>query len=247
MSLRTEPFDFINETFSNQWIVCSLFSRFFACTCRSFVLFYGRGQNLAALKGSLASFLENGGCAEVILLLYPVKLSKAFEALGWVSTFPVSKLSNTLTLYFKEFLLQLKIYPLQMGPSCKRKTRSTRKSRRTIYKKQKIQFHSEEAPAVCSPCTSSTKLSDSPPKIGGMDFGEMDTSNSPCATPKAQKFRIPEIKTCPPAPKKQRVLSSYSSIRRTPITFFAPPDLELFFFVALRDVWAWSMSVINRE
>ncbi|CAL5190812.1 unnamed protein product [Lathyrus oleraceus] len=60
-----------------------------------------------------------------------------------------------------------------------------------------------------------------------------NTSNSICSTPKGQKFRIPEISTCPPAPKKQRQreLSNFS-LRRT---FFAPPDLEIFLCVALQD------------
>ncbi|XVF47384.1 hypothetical protein PTKIN_Ptkin03bG0104600 [Pterospermum kingtungense] len=66
---------------------------------------------------------------------------------------------------------------------------------------------------------------------------EMDgfDNDSPCSTPKAQRFRIPEINTCPPAPKKQRVLSN-CLLKTTPITFFAPPDLELFFFFALKDI-----------
>lgn len=55
-----------------------------------------------------------------------------------------------------------------------------------------------------------------------------------CSTPKGQKFKIPEISTCPPAPKKQKVLSNFS-LRRSPLTFFAPPDLEIFLCVALQD------------
>ncbi|KAI9196533.1 hypothetical protein LWI28_024738 [Acer negundo] len=63
------------------------------------------------------------------------------------------------------------------------------------------------------------------------------SSSSGCSTPKAERFRIPEIVTCPPAPKKQRVMtSSNCSLHRTPIAFYAPPDLELFFFCALRDI-----------
>ncbi|KAF5748746.1 hypothetical protein HS088_TW04G00704 [Tripterygium wilfordii] len=57
-----------------------------------------------------------------------------------------------------------------------------------------------------------------------------------CSTPKAERFRIPEIDTCPPAPKKQRVMTNCSSLQRTPIAFFAPPDIELFFFFALGNV-----------
>jgi hypothetical protein len=57
------------------------------------------------------------------------------------------------------------------------------------------------------------------------------SNNSACSTPKGRKFRIPEISTCPPAPKKQRVLSNFS-LRRV---IFAPPDLENFLCVALQD------------
>ncbi|KAM0045143.1 putative cyclin-dependent protein kinase inhibitor SMR [Helianthus debilis subsp. tardiflorus] len=48
-----------------------------------------------------------------------------------------------------------------------------------------------------------------------------------CTTPKAQKHQIPEILTCPPAPKKRKIVSS-CTLRR-PISFFDPPDIELFF------------------
>lgn len=72
------------------------------------------------------------------------------------------------------------------------------------------------------------------------DTSSSSSSGSGCSTPKAQRFRIPEIVTCPPAPKKQRVVSNCSSLQRNPssrpIAFFAPPDLELFFFFALRDI-----------
>ena len=62
--------------------------------------------------------------------------------------------------------------------------------------------------------------------------------SSGCATPKAKRFRIPEVQTCPPAPKKRRVVPNCSS-KRSPIAFFASPDIELFFFSALRNVSAW--------
>lgn len=72
------------------------------------------------------------------------------------------------------------------------------------------------------------------------DTSSSSSGGSGCSTPKAQRFRIPEIVTCPPAPKKQRVVSNCSSLQRNPssrpIAFFAPPDLELFFFFALRDI-----------
>ncbi|CAL0310583.1 unnamed protein product [Lupinus luteus] len=55
------------------------------------------------------------------------------------------------------------------------------------------------------------------------------------ATPKGKRFRIPEILTCPPAPKKRRVISKFSSKRSI---FFASSDIETFFFNAFRNVSA---------
>ncbi|KAF3529139.1 hypothetical protein DY000_02042186 [Brassica cretica] len=53
-----------------------------------------------------------------------------------------------------------------------------------------------------------------------------------CYTPKAHKYRIPELLTCPPAPKKQRVPQN-CVLRRRQIVFFAPPEIELFFVKAV--------------
>ncbi|XP_038902266.1 cyclin-dependent protein kinase inhibitor SMR13 [Benincasa hispida] len=61
---------------------------------------------------------------------------------------------------------------------------------------------------------------------------ECSDTDGGCSTPKAERHRIPEILTCPPAPKKPRAVSD-CSFRRSPIAFFAPPELELFFFVSL--------------
>lgn len=65
---------------------------------------------------------------------------------------------------------------------------------------------------------------------GSVVVVDSNISPSGCSTPKGQKFRIPESLTCPPAPKKQRVISNCSS-KRSPIAFFSPPDLELFFLL----------------
>ncbi|KAF1881276.1 hypothetical protein Lal_00023312 [Lupinus albus] len=62
---------------------------------------------------------------------------------------------------------------------------------------------------------------------------EEGVCSSGCVTPKGKRFRIPEVLTCPPAPKKRRVISNYSAKRST--KFFASPDIELFFFSALRN------------
>ncbi|KAK7392883.1 hypothetical protein VNO78_21333 [Psophocarpus tetragonolobus] len=56
-----------------------------------------------------------------------------------------------------------------------------------------------------------------------------------CATPKGKRFRIPEVLTCPPAPKKRRVTLTSCSSKRS-ITFFASPDIELFLFSAIKSV-----------
>ncbi|KAJ6749777.1 hypothetical protein OIU85_000412 [Salix viminalis] len=55
-----------------------------------------------------------------------------------------------------------------------------------------------------------------------------------CSTPKAQRFRIPEILSCPPAPMKRRVTTKCSS-KESPMVFFAPPDIELFFLFAFHN------------
>lgn len=145
-------------------------------------------------------------------------------------------------------------YPLEAFPSLSQgmapsgrttrttttRRRRTKQPRRTNFKKQQKQKHinskKQEIPTVLASNCSSISSQDSSKEVD-IDVPEViDVSNnSACSTPKGQKFKIPEISTCPPAPKKQRVLSN-CSLRRSPLSFFAPPDLELFFYVALRDV-----------
>ncbi|EEF48903.1 cyclin-dependent protein kinase inhibitor SMR13 [Ricinus communis] len=117
------------------------------------------------------------------------------------------------------------------------KPKPTRKPRITRCKKRPSKSKNiQETPAMEDlPSSSSTTTS---LKIDGFDFEGVDdhiSTTSPCSTPKAQKFRIPEIVTCPPAPKKQRMISN-CSLQRRPIAFFAPPDIELFFFYARHDI-----------
>ncbi|KAK9999979.1 hypothetical protein SO802_019582 [Lithocarpus litseifolius] len=114
--------------------------------------------------------------------------------------------------------------------------RPTRKPRRKYFKKKLVQPKNQKA-SRSLPSNSSTTTSFNS-KIGdltseGVEVDQLTSSG--CSTPKAQRFKIPEILTCPPAPKKQRVVSN-CSLQRSPIAFFAPPDLELFFFFALRDI-----------
>ncbi|GFY98245.1 hypothetical protein Acr_12g0007860 [Actinidia rufa] len=56
-----------------------------------------------------------------------------------------------------------------------------------------------------------------------------------CSTPKAKRYRLPETLSCPPPPKKKRVAAKCSP-RSSPIAFFSPPDIELFFLFAFRDI-----------
>lgn len=79
------------------------------------------------------------------------------------------------------------------------------------------------------------KLCSSPVKMSKKVDHEI--SSIGCTTPKAQKYQIPEILTCPPAPKKRRILTS-CTLRRTPISFFDPPDIELFFSSHLASVYS---------
>ncbi|RDY10436.1 Cyclin-dependent protein kinase inhibitor SMR9, partial [Mucuna pruriens] len=126
------------------------------------------------------------------------------------------------------------------------KTRRTRQQKRrttttTTHVKKKQQYNTkskkqEVVPTVLPSSCSSISSQDSSKEVDMHGSEVIDVSNnSPCSTPKGHKFRIPEISTCPPAPKKPRVLSN-CSLRRSPHSFFSPPDLEHFFFVALRDV-----------
>ncbi|KAG8650718.1 hypothetical protein MANES_07G063550v8 [Manihot esculenta] len=60
-------------------------------------------------------------------------------------------------------------------------------------------------------------------------------SSSSYSIPKAQRFRIPERLSCPPIPMKRRVAPTWSS-KESPITFFAPLDIEIFFFFSFRKI-----------
>ncbi|XP_059430961.1 cyclin-dependent protein kinase inhibitor SMR9-like [Corylus avellana] len=119
-----------------------------------------------------------------------------------------------------------------MAPSgrIRRTTRPTRRQPRRNHFKKRLPHSKTNQEAIIisrnlpSSNSSSTTISD-----------DIEIPSSGCCTPKAQRFRIPEISTCPPAPKKQRLVSN-CSLQRSPIAFFAPPDLELFFFFALQDI-----------
>ncbi|XVE78897.1 hypothetical protein DITRI_Ditri14bG0015100 [Diplodiscus trichospermus] len=134
-----------------------------------------------------------------------------------------------------------------MAPTIKRGETSRKASKpRRIHIKKKLVKPKGSIQKTSSvlledhlPSNSSTISSDHNfSKMDGYDIGVDDddiSTTSPCSTPKAQRFRIPAMDTCPPAPKKQRVVSN-CPLQRTPIAFFAPPDIELFFFFAHRDI-----------
>ncbi|CAH8354318.1 unnamed protein product [Eruca vesicaria subsp. sativa] len=128
--------------------------------------------------------------------------------------------------------------------------RVEKKLKRTHFKKQLPQHkntdtntildHASSSSSIVSSCSSTTTSfsrqdtkysAPSPsPTVLTSSHGE-GGGGSGCFTPKAHKYRIPEMMTCPPAPKKQRVPQNYVLPRRQ-IVFFAPPEIELFFVKA---------------
>ncbi|GMH00040.1 hypothetical protein Nepgr_001879 [Nepenthes gracilis] len=134
-----------------------------------------------------------------------------------------------------------------MAPSSSTKRRKTitrrntaaisanRRITRSIFKQQILHQNDHGSPSIL-PSGSSTSSTDD---LSNADLNCPDN----CCTPKSEKHRIPEIQACPPAPKKRRAVSNHS-LRRSPMAFFAHPDLELFFLVVLRDV---RVGVLSRS
>ncbi|XP_042499907.1 cyclin-dependent protein kinase inhibitor SMR9-like [Macadamia integrifolia] len=114
------------------------------------------------------------------------------------------------------------------GSRRRRGRRSRSRSSRSQCKRQSVEL-------ACSSSSSATTNFDETLKKADRDRDNNSNDMSGCSTPKGQRFRIPDILSCPPAPKKRRVAPNWSS-PRSPISFFSPPDLELFFFFALRDI-----------
>ncbi|CAJ2633641.1 unnamed protein product [Trifolium pratense] len=119
--------------------------------------------------------------------------------------------------------------PLGKTPTTSSRKKTTRRRRTTTNKKKHLP-HSKIQETSSDLSSSKDKDMDSVKVVDDDDVSTI-SNNSVCSTPKGRKFRIPEISTCPPAPKKQRVLSNFS-LRRV---IFAPPDLENFLCVALQD------------
>lgn len=117
-----------------------------------------------------------------------------------------------------------------MSPSRRSSTKNLQKQQQ---KKQPLKKNEEIS--TISPCKTSLKNNST------MIDGSNSSNEYCCSTPKAKRYQIQEIKTCPPAPKKKRRLLSSkscntSSLKRTPISLFTPPDSELFLLFAFRDI-----------
>jgi hypothetical protein len=118
--------------------------------------------------------------------------------------------------------------PLGKTPTTTSRKKTTTRRRTTNKKKHLPHSKIQE---TSSDLSSSKDMEMDSVKVVVDDDVSTISNNSVCSTPKGRKFRIPEISTCPPAPKKQRMLSNFS-LRRV---IFAPPDLEIFLCVALQD------------
>lgn len=111
-----------------------------------------------------------------------------------------------------------------------------RKTRRTKYRERAIRSKKAKESAKgfhCIPKATSPSIEDD-------DGDGENASSSGCSTPKGQRFRIPELLSCPPAPKKRRVALRCSS-QISKVSFFNPPDLETFFLFASRDISVWNV------
>lgn len=138
-----------------------------------------------------------------------------------------------------------------MGPICRR--RSTRRTTRpkpapstpkrkksTLFKKQPSKNKQPTTPTD-SPTNKCKAKSEESKNKDAKEDKPTSTNAMPCSTPKAKRYRIPEIETCPPAPMKSRRAvtgnsASAFSLRRTPVTFFTSPDIDLFFYLTLRGI-----------
>uniref|UniRef100_A0A803KM68 SWIM-type domain-containing protein n=1 Tax=Chenopodium quinoa TaxID=63459 RepID=A0A803KM68_CHEQI len=117
---------------------------------------------------------------------------------------------------------------------------------RSIYKKEQLSLlHSQKPPKKSKENNRVESLScfdneeDEHQRINNKSNNNSSSNGGGdlCTTPKSEKYKIPEITTCPPAPKKPRNSTCLFQKRR-PITFFAHPDLDKFFMFAtpIRDI-----------
>ncbi|KAI3937836.1 hypothetical protein MKW92_039113 [Papaver armeniacum] len=118
--------------------------------------------------------------------------------------------------------------------SCSRRITRTQ-YKRNLLQSKKLLSRSSSSSSMELPCNSSiASKGKEKDKIV-----EVSSSTEVCLTPKGQKYRIPKIGSCPPAPMKKaarRLMTNCSSLQRSPISFFTNPDIEVFFFFALHDI-----------
>ncbi|KAF8109665.1 hypothetical protein N665_0093s0018 [Sinapis alba] len=113
----------------------------------------------------------------------------------------------------------------------RKQNRAEKKLKRTHFKKQLPHHKNTDTSTILEHTSSSTSFfpQDANHSVPSPSPAVLDEGGGGgCCTPKAKKSRIPEMLTCPPAPKKQRV-SKNCVLRRRQIVFFAPPEIELFF------------------
>ncbi|GER38358.1 acid phosphatase/vanadium-dependenthaloperoxidase-related protein [Striga asiatica] len=119
-----------------------------------------------------------------------------------------------------------------MAPSsCRRKgSRKSSSSRRKILNKNSSKNRKNSIIILTGNESSKTEGSE------GVADNNNNNNASICSTPKAERFRLTEMGTCPPAPKKTiRVRLKNCSLKRTVhMPFFVSPDIDLFFYFALR-------------
>ncbi|KAG4982684.1 hypothetical protein JHK82_027539 [Glycine max] len=114
-------------------------------------------------------------------------------------------------------------------------------SARTRMKCKKLEERKQKKKKSSMVYAATTPTSSTGTKEIQGDHSEEDICSSVCSTPKGKRFRIPEVLKCPPAPKKRKITttttitsSCSSKTKRSSIAFFASPDIELFFFSAIK-------------
>ncbi|KAL9234780.1 hypothetical protein vseg_009608 [Gypsophila vaccaria] len=126
-----------------------------------------------------------------------------------------------------------------MKKSSKSPTSSSRRIiTRSVYKKQQMLLLSQQTTTTTTTTTPSSSASKKMIKRPAC-LNPTITIIEGCTTPKSDKYKIPEIATCPPAPKKPKVSASSNCFHhnKRPITFFVHPDLDKFFmFASSRDI-----------
>ncbi|MED6215700.1 hypothetical protein PIB30_000706 [Stylosanthes scabra] len=117
--------------------------------------------------------------------------------------------------------------------------RESARRTRTTTRKLKLEARNNKISSVTS--TTDKDINGGNNKNNVEEEGIRNSNNGWC-TPKGKRFRIPEILTCPPPPKKIKsvIPNKFSSSSKSSIALFSatasPEEIELFFFTALKNV-----------